>query len=88
MGSSTLGTRRCPLYGVRGRPLLGGFNVYYMGSSIGGSATVRSRGRVCTREGLLSEVPLYICTHTQSKGKPPENHHRDYGMKIAQLQWY
>ena len=31
-----------------------------MGSSIGGSRSVRSRGGVCRREGPLSEVPLYL----------------------------
>ena len=30
-----------------------------MGDSNGGSATVRSRGGVPSREGLFSEVPLY-----------------------------
>ena len=30
-----------------------------MGSSIGGSGSVRSRGGVRRREGPLSEVPLY-----------------------------
>ena len=58
MGTSMLGTRRCPLYGVRRHPLLGGFSI--MGSSIGGSGTVRSRGGVRSREGPLSEVSLYI----------------------------
>ena len=31
-----------------------------MGDSNGGSATVRSRGGVLSREGPFSEVPLYI----------------------------
>ena len=31
-----------------------------MGDSNGGSATVRSRGGVLSREGPYSEVPLYI----------------------------
>ena len=31
-----------------------------MGDSNGGSATVRSRGDVLSREGPFSEVPLYI----------------------------
>ena len=33
-----------------------------MGDSNGGSATVRSRGGVLSREGPFSEVPLYLCT--------------------------
>ena len=43
------GPGRCPLYGVRRRPLLGGFKcISIIGSSIGGSGTVHSRGGVCT----------------------------------------
>ena len=64
------GPRRCPLYGVRRRPLLGGSNVLgIIGSSNGGSGTVRSRGGVRTREGPLSEVSLYTTSECTN------NHH-------------
>ena len=54
------GPGRCPLYGVRRRPLLGGFKcISIMGSSIGGSGTVRSRGGVRATGGPLIEVQLY-----------------------------
>ena len=36
-------------------------NISIMGDSNGGSATVRSRGGVLSREGRFSEVPLYSC---------------------------
>ena len=53
------GPGRCPLYGVQRCPLLGGFKcISIMGSSIGGSRTVRSRGGVRTTEGPLIEVQL------------------------------
>ena len=61
------GPRRCLLYGVRRRPLLGGSNV--IGSSNGGSGTVRSRRGVRTREGPLSEVSLYTTSECTN------NHH-------------
>ena len=51
---------RCLLYGVRRRPLLRGFKcISIMGSSIGGSGTVHSRGSVCAMEGPLIEVSMY-----------------------------
>ena len=39
-----------------------------MGSSIGGSGTVRSRGGVRSREGPLSEVSLHTNTHDLKTG--------------------
>ena len=39
-------------------------SMYIMGSSIGGSGTVRSRGGVRAREGPLSEVSLYQYSFT------------------------
>ena len=51
----------CPLFGVRRWPLFGGSKcIGIMGRSNGGSATVRSRGGVCSMEGPSSEVLLYI----------------------------
>ena len=52
------GPLRFPLYRVWRRPLLGGFKCI-MGSSIGGSGTVRSRDGVHATEGPLIEVLLY-----------------------------
>ena len=50
----------CPLFGVRRWPLFGGSKcIGIMGRSNGGSATVRSRGGVCSMEGPSSEVLLY-----------------------------
>ena len=59
------GPGRCPLYGVRRRPLLGGFKCIYsiMGSSIGGSGTVRSMAvsALSSTEGPLSTVVTRLC---------------------------
>ena len=53
------GSSRCPLYGVQRHPLLRGFKcISIMGSSIGGSETVCSRGGVRATEGPLIEVLL------------------------------
>ena len=55
------GPGRCPLYRVRRGPLVRGFKcISIMGSSIGGSGTVRSRGGVRATEGPIIEVQLYI----------------------------
>ena len=57
--------------GSRKRPALGSSEasapqrfkcISTIGDSNGGSATVRSRGGVLSREGPFSEVPLYIDT--------------------------
>ena len=64
MGSSALGTAQVSALRSSEASSPRRFQCFsIMGSSIGGSGTVRSRGGVRAREGPLSEVSLYMKRH-------------------------
>ena len=63
MGSSTLGTAQVSALRSSEASSPRRFkSISIMGSSIGGSGTVRFRGGVRAREGPLSEVSLYLAS--------------------------
>ena len=64
-GYNTLGIAQVSALGSSEASALQRFKcISIMGDSNGGSATVRSRGGVLSREGPFSEVPLYTCACT------------------------
>ena len=64
-GSNTLGIAQVSALGSLEASAPQRFKcISIMGDSNGGSTTVRSRGGVLSREGLFSEVPLYIPSGT------------------------